>query len=101
MVWKLEFRVRGWMEDTMLFVGLVQDALLPDDLQNLRKQRCLLVVMVAPNEFEPGEAVANEICVILWFHMWCLQINAIIAPQDGIVEQCHMRSTLDERVCLD
>ena len=84
----------------MLLVRLGPDVLVAQKLLYLGKKGCFFVVMVRLDKLEPGKRVPYEVCLVCLLDMWSLLPNRVVAAEDAIVEEAHVRRARREHVCL-
>lgn len=84
----------------MLLVRLLEDGLVLEKLLDLGEQGLLLVIVVRLDELKPSQRVADEVGLVRILDVWCLQVDAVVTSEDGIVQQRHMRCASTEEVCL-
>lgn len=90
----------GALQHTMLFVGLFKDSFVIQEILNLGEQVQLLVIVVRLDEFEPRQGIAHKIGLVGVAYVRRLQINAIEATKDGIVQQRHVARARDENIAF-
>ena len=84
----------------MLLVRLGKDVLVLEQLLNLSKQRLFFVVMVRLDESIPGETVANKVGLVLVEDNGRLMEDGVVASEDRVVQQCHVRRARGKDVGL-
>ena len=84
----------------MLLYLLAHDALLAGCLVDFEKQSSLLIPMVLLNQSMPGEGVSNKIRIIRLFQARCLLVDAVEAPDEGVMTDAHVRCLHREAVGL-
>jgi hypothetical protein len=70
---------------TMLLVCFLEHGLVVQQLLDLGEERGLLVVMVRFDELEPGEAVPDEISLVLVLNDGGLVVDGVVAAEDRVV----------------
>lgn len=70
----------------MLFVGLLEDGLIIQQVLDLGKQVELLIIVVGLDKFEPSQGIAHKIGLVGIAYMRSLQIYAVVAAKDGVVK---------------
>ncbi len=84
----------------MLLVRPGPDVVVVENLLHLGEEHGLLVVVVRLDELVPRQGVADEGGLVLVTDVRGLLIDAVVAAQDGIVEERHVRRTGREDVGL-
>jgi hypothetical protein len=67
---------------------------------DLREEGFFLALVVRMDYTVPGEAVVDEVGIIGWLHVGCLLIDAVIAENETVVDDCHVRSYAGEVIGL-
>jgi len=70
---------------TMLLVRFLEYRLVLQQLFDLGEQRSFLVVVVRLDELVPGQAVADEVGLVLVGNDRGLLVDGVVAAEDGIV----------------
>ena len=68
----------------------IHDPLLTCSLLDHRKENLPFAVMVTSGLFVPGKTVVEEIWDVRWNNPWGLQLDAIVAADNDIVDQGHV-----------
>lgn len=70
----------------MLLVRLGPDRLVVEQLLDLLEEHLLLVVVVRDDKLVPGQAVADEVGLVGVRDVRGLEVDAVVAAQDGVVQ---------------
>jgi hypothetical protein len=69
----------------MLLAGFFKYRFVLQQLLDLGEQGSLLVVMVRLNELEPGEAVADEVSLVLIENNRRLVVNGVVTTENRVI----------------
>jgi hypothetical protein len=69
----------------MLLVGLLEYRLVVQQLLDLGEQCSLLVVMVRLDELEPGEAVPDEVGLVLVENNRRLAVDGVVTTENRVI----------------
>lgn len=85
---------------TMLLVCLLKDGLVVEKLLDLGEQGVLLIIVVRLDELKPSQGVPDKVGLVRVLDVWSLQVDAVITPEDRIVQQGHMCCACTKEVRL-
>jgi hypothetical protein len=74
----------------VFFVRLSPYPGLAQDIFDFREQLCFFVVVVAFHEAVPCPCVADEGRLVGGADMWGLQVDGVVATEDGVVDVGHV-----------
>lgn len=84
----------------MLLVSFRPDRLIAQQVLDLGEQIVLLIVVMRLDETEPCLRIPNESGLVLSFNIRCLEVDAVVAANDGIMQQSHVSCAGGENVGL-
>lgn len=89
-------------EGFVLFVRCVPELSVcsVQDLNYFREELCFFVVVVRLDEFVPCERVAYKCGFVFFFDVGGLEVDGVVAAEDGVVDVGHVRGSGCEDVVL-
>lgn len=84
----------------MLLVRLLKHSLVVQQLLNFREECLLLIIMVRLDELVPSQAISHEIRLVRIGDVRRLLVNAVVAAEDGVVQQRHVAGTRRKQISL-
>lgn len=84
----------------MLAVRLLEDCPILEQVFDLFEERLLLVIVVRLDQLVPSQGVPHEIGLVVFLNVRGLEPNGVVASQNGVVQQGHVRGAGREQVSL-
>jgi len=86
------------VESIVLSLFTVHEACYTRHDFEVREEAVLFAVVVRMNGTVPAEAVVDKVGVVSWFDMRCLLIDAVIAEDKAVVDDCHVGGCVGEGI---
>jgi hypothetical protein len=84
----------------MLPMRLLPNRLILQELFNLWEETSFFIFGMRLCEFIPRQTIPDEVSLVGFRDVWCLVIDRIIPPEDGVVHHTHVACTAREHVVL-
>ena len=85
---------------TMLLMRLLPNRLILQKLLSLWKETSFFIFGMCLQEFMPRQTIPDEVGLFAFCNVWCLMVDRIVPPEDGIVDHTHVASTTRKHVVL-
>ena len=84
----------------MLLMGLLPNRLILQELLNPWEETGFFIFGMRLYEFMPRQTIPDEGGLVGFRDVWCLVIDRIVPPEDGVVHHTHVARTGREHVML-
>lgn len=84
----------------MLLVHALPNVFVPEQFFRPREKTRIFILRVEPKHLVPRQTVAHEAGLVRVHDPWSLLIDAVEAPEDGIVHAAHVAGTGCEKIML-
>src|SRR5271154_6250673 len=84
----------------MLLMRLLPNRLILQELLNPWEETGFFIFGMRLYEFMPRQTIPDEGGLVGFRDVWCLVIDRIVPPEDGVVHHTHLAGTTREHVVL-